>query len=128
MDAGDHIFVQSVIGKEPLKVSDEEVLVRFTTFCQNVDKKSHVVMEAYQMEALQTYRKLSEKAVSCQSSTKQFDEFGNPATLVNRNSVHTLLEPFADIYTFDNKDLRKLFAQYLRRHGQENLIPRFENF
>lgn len=112
-----------VRNRDPLKVTQEMVVLRLLQTSVDVDKRSNRILKTLQEEQINTYLPVSPGLMSMQSSIKSFSADGSPLLQESSLRYVSTKAPFAPINYYQGQDMRALFQNYLLSHGLANLLP-----
>ena len=105
--------------------SESRVSFRSVVNVIRTKRSSNEIHESYQQESITTYTPLNEGVgdIKLSASTKSFDQEGNPLIQADNEARVYKKEDFKEVRTYKNKDMRKLFKEFLNSTGRSNLLP-----
>jgi hypothetical protein len=89
----------------------------------NVDNEKQKIISSNQVQQIGTYIPVEEGLMKLEASLKNFDDDGNPLLLVRSSKLIKRVSPYEEIDDLDGQDLKRLFAEYLRKIGKGDLVP-----
>lgn len=113
VDAGEEVVVQVVRSSEPVEDTPTHFVRRSIDTQFRVDKASNVIKSVESGEQLTAYIPESDGLLKRESSSKVFDRYGAPLVLGKSFSYETRIGPFVPQDTYEGKDLRALFKQFI---------------
>lgn len=116
------LLIKSVI---PLELTEDKVVIREVVVRVQVDKKSGRIVNVFQSEDLNTYTPVPGKdgMVNQNFSIKLFDKNGNPLMVQDSVSTQNRVEPFKPRNSYDGKDMKGLFKNFLLSLGRSDIVP-----
>lgn len=120
----DKLFTTMLVSKrDPLKVTQDCVVLRLLQTSVNVDKRSRRILKTLQEEQINTYTPGPNGVMNMQMSLKVFGSDGLPQ--MQEQSVRTVYQtaPFQPIDNYQGRDMRMLFRSYLLTHGLSSYCP-----
>lgn len=112
-----------VKSKDFTKADDQGVA--FTTVMTVIrSNATSRILESFQQESITTYTPTGEPgAIEMSASTKSFDANGKPRNQSDNVAKIKQASPFAEVDTYQGKDMKALFREYLISKGLDNLLP-----
>ena len=121
---GDGFFTTLMVkNRDPLKVTQDVVVLRLVQTSINVDQRSQRILKTMQEEQINTYTPGPNGVMNMQTSIKTFDSNGNPE--LQETSVRTVYTtaPFQPVDTYQGRDMKMLFKSFLLTHGLSGYMP-----
>jgi hypothetical protein len=109
--------------KEFTKADEEGV--SFTTVMTVIrSNSSSQILESFQQESITAYNPTEEPgAIEMTASTKSFDANGKPNRQSDNVAKIKQATPFIEVDSYQGKDMKALFRQYLISKKMDNLLP-----
>lgn len=103
----------------------DEQGVSFTTVMTVIrSNSSGQILESFQQESITTYTPTPEPgAIEMTASTKSFDANGKPNRQSDNVAKIKQATPFIEVDSYQGKDMKALFREYLISKGLDNLLP-----
>lgn len=114
----DYVQEHECIRSEPNKL-----VIRYAAIACQISKLDHSIIYINQRESIQTYTPDGPNLMKCISSLKIFDRDGSPEYLAETLSFKRRRSSFETCNDYDGKNLRILFAEYLRNNNLAHRIP-----
>jgi hypothetical protein len=114
------LYVKSIT---PLRVSPEQIVLRYEEVCITLEKRRNKILQVQQQEQINTVTSPQPGLLRIDVSVKNFGWDGKPLRLEQSLIFAKIIKPFEQIDLFEGKDLRPLFKDYLVSHHLENLVP-----
>jgi hypothetical protein len=101
----------------------ESTFVSKSRFDEIQVNKKGIIIRTLQCEQLSTYEQIDDGLMKKHAVQKVFDNFGNPILVQEGDLLWKRIAPYEAIDKKEGRDLKKLFVEFLRRTGQEALVP-----
>jgi hypothetical protein len=82
-----------------------------------------IILSSFQVQQLSTYTADEEGLLTLRASLKRFDSDGTPILMERCSMLLTKIGPYREVDSLDGLDLKKLFAEYLKKIGRSELLP-----
>lgn len=112
-----------VRNRDPLQVGQNGVVLRLVETSIIVDKKSRRILKTMQEEQINTYVPGPQGTINLQTSIKSFGADGAPQIQETSIRVVTQTAPFQPIDTYEGKDMRAMFRDFMLAKGYGSLLP-----
>lgn len=120
----DSFFTTMMVSKrEPIKITQDLVILRLVETSVNVDKSSQRILKTEQEEQINTYVPAGNGLIRMQASIKTFGPDGSPQIQELSSRIIENRAPFQPVDYYQGLDMRMLFRNYLLSHGFANLLP-----
>lgn len=104
--------------------ADEQGVVFTTVMTVIRSNATSRILESFQQESITTYKPSSEAgSIEMTASTKSFDANGQPKNQSDNVAKIKQATPFVEIDSYQGKDMKALFREYLISKGLEKLLP-----
>ncbi len=119
VDSGTEYVVELVRSSEPVETGDTHIFLRRSVDTQiRIDKMTNRINSVESGEQLTTYIPEQDGLVKRDSSAKVFDKDGQPMLLGKSFCYETRISPFAPQDTFQGKDMKALFAEFIKKQAE----------
>jgi hypothetical protein len=88
-----------------------------------VDDEKQTILGSIQVQQIGTYLPIEDGLVKVDAALKSFDDNGNPNMLQRQSMLMKRTSPFENIDSLDGLDLKKLFVEFLKKTGRQDLLP-----
>jgi hypothetical protein len=88
-----------------------------------VDDKKQTILSSFQVQQISTLTPIDDGLVKLDAALKSFDDNGNANMLQRQSMLLKRTSPFENIDSLDGLDLKKLFVEFLRKSGRQELLP-----
>jgi hypothetical protein len=122
-DHGSYQSIALMRAKEPIRVTDTEIIFREIYTVLDVQKQSKLITDSYMMEALTRHRPLSDNQIETQMSFEVYNAGGRPRSIQENTATDRRIGPVELIDSYKGRDLKKEFAEFLRNTNQDALVP-----
>lgn len=122
-DHGSYQSIALMRAKEPIRVTENEIIFREIYTVLDVQKQSKLITDSYMMEAITRHRPISDNQIETQMSFEVYNAGGIPRSIQENTATDRRIGPPDLIDVYKGRDLRKEFAEFLRNTSQERLIP-----
>lgn len=122
-DHGSYRSIALMRAKEPIRVTDREIIFREIYTVLDVQKQSNLITDSYMMEALTRHRPIGDNQIETHMSFEVYNAGGKPRSLQENTATDRRIGPPDLIDAYKGRDLKKEFAEFLRSTNQEKLIP-----
>lgn len=109
--------------RDPIQVTADRVVIRLVQTSVVVDKSTHRILRTEQQEQFNTYVPVEQGVVNVRTSIKSFGADGSP--LVQEESAKVVVDrgPFRPVDTYQGRDMRILFRDFMLARGYGSLLP-----
>jgi hypothetical protein len=118
VDSGSEYVVELVRSSEPVESSGAYFIRRSVDTQIRVDKATNQIKSVESGEQLTTYLPEQDGLVKRETSAKVFDQSGQPVLLGKSFCYETRIRTFAPQDTFQGKDMKSLFAEFMKRQAE----------
>lgn len=108
--------------EDVLRSDNTAVLLKILNSQITVDK-DHKVVATNQVQQISNFLPLEDGIVRMEASLKNFDADGEPEQVQKAEKIVQRLSTYEPLDTKDGLDLKKLFVEFLKKSGKEDLIP-----
>jgi len=108
----------------PISGSDNRLVIKYVEISVSYARRSKKILQVVQQEQINTITSPSPGTLRIDVSVKSFTSDGKPQRQEQSVIMATMTKPFEQIDTFEGRDLRPLFKNYLVSHHLESLIPK----
>lgn len=123
VDRGGSREIQLCKERVPVKITNDSATLRFRITAIIINRQTDKIEWTIQSEFLQTYTPVGTDRVKVEVSAKSFDVYGKPMTLDKSVQYLDRITGFEPEESYDGKDLRVLFREFLLSSNRANLIP-----
>ncbi len=121
---GDGFFTTMMVrNRDPIKVTEDCVIIRLVQTSVNVDKRSRRILKTLQEEQINTYTPGTAGSMNLQASLKTFGADGMPQLQELSCRVVKNAGSFKPIDIYQGRDMRMLFRNFLLTHGYASYLP-----
>lgn len=123
IDNGNKFTTTIVRSRDPIQVTENNVVIRMLETSVIVDKRSRRILRTMQEEQINYFTPVGQGGMNLQSSVKSFGANGAP--MIQETSVRqvTQIAPFQPINTYQGMDTRSMFRDFMIARGYGNLLP-----
>lgn len=109
--------------RDPVQVTADRVVIRLVQTSVVVDKSTRRILRTEQQEQFNTYVPVEQGVVNVRTSIKSFGADGAP--LVQEESAKVVVDrgPFTPVDTYQGRDMRVLFRDFMLSRGYGSLLP-----
>ncbi|MDZ4836890.1 MAG: hypothetical protein SGJ27_24170 [Candidatus Melainabacteria bacterium] len=113
-----------LVKSKEFRIADEQG-VSFTTVMTVIRSNSvSQILETFQQESITSYTPAATPgSIEMTASTKSFDANGKPSRQSNNIATIKQASPFSEVDTYQGKDMKALFCEFLISTDQTNLLP-----
>lgn len=112
-----------LLREEPLQSDSSQVVLKDLHNQMLVNSDSHLILSSIQVEQIGTYTPLQDGLVKVEASLKNYDDAGNPIMLQRQSMLLQRTAPYEDIDSLHGLDLKRMFIEYLKKIGRQDLLP-----
>jgi hypothetical protein len=125
VESNTYFTTMMVRSRDPVTVNQNVVVIRMVQTSVNVDKRSRRILKTMQQEQINTYYPSAQGVMTMQTSIRSFGADGLP--LVEESGTRLVYDraPFTPIDSYDGRDMRLLFRDYMLSHGMSNYLPAY---
>jgi len=120
VDAGDEMVVQLVSRSDPLESGEQRFVRRSIDTELRIDKSTNVIKTVECGELITSYLPEADGLVKRETSSKVFNRFGEGQVLGKSFGYEKRIAPFTAQDTYQGKDLRELFKQFMDKQTVSN--------
>jgi hypothetical protein len=107
----------------PISSSQTKMTCKMIYTYSAINANTQLISKTYQSEDFVSYRQQEPSELRRDVSSKIFDQDGNPIAQSTSYSIAKRILPFVPINSRNGNDMRILFRDYLKIHGNPDLIP-----
>lgn len=108
--------------EDVLRADNTAVLLKILNSQITVDG-DHKVVATNQVQQISNFLPLEDGLVQMEASLKNFDADGEPEQVQKAEKVLSRTSAFESVDTKDGLDLKKMFVEFLKKSGKDDLIP-----
>jgi hypothetical protein len=106
-----------------LENDPSHIVLKILNNQMTIDHEKQKIISSNQVQQIGTYTPVEDGLIKLEASLKNFDDAGNPLLLVRSSKLMKRVSPYEDINDLDGQNLKRLFAEYLRKIGKQDLVP-----
>lgn len=123
VDRGPSKEIQLCKERVPVRITNDSATLRFRITAIIINRETEKIEWTIQSEFLQTYTLVNPNRIKVDVSAKSFDVNGKPMTLDKSVQYLDRITGFEPEASYNGKDLRVLFREFLLAKGRADLIP-----
>jgi hypothetical protein len=109
--------------EDVVQTDPAQVVLKFLSNQITIDDHKQQIATSYQVQQLGTYVPLEDGLVELNASLRNFDGDGAPIQMQRSTMVMKRSKPYEEVDSIHGLDLKKMFAEYLKKAGKEDLVP-----